>query len=104
MEEVGLDDLAMNKGAGKSGRKTAMDYALDAGNNLGEEARDKKAQVLAYLQENGEATRATSRATLFNGSTSVGVGEGESQRLEGVGGPVLGKGFPRSLSGVRLVP
>lgn len=54
MEEVGLDDLAVNKGAGKSGRKTAMDYALDAGNNLGEDAKDRKALVLAYLHENGK--------------------------------------------------
>ena len=53
VEEVGLDDLAINKGAGKSGRKTARDYALDAGNNLGEEAKAGKAKVLAYLQENG---------------------------------------------------
>lgn len=49
-----MDDLAINRGAGKSGRKTAMDYALDAGNNLGEEAKDRKALVLAYLQEKGE--------------------------------------------------
>ena len=54
VEEVGIDDLAINKGAGKSGRKTARDYALDAGNNLGEDAKAKKAVVLAYLQENGE--------------------------------------------------
>lgn len=49
-----MDDLAINKGAGKSGLKTARDYALDAGHNLGEEAKGKKAVVLAYLQENGE--------------------------------------------------
>lgn len=55
VEEVGLDVMAMNKGAGKSGRKTAVDYALDAGNNLGEGTKDRKAQVLAYLKENGEA-------------------------------------------------
>lgn len=54
VEEVGMDDLAINRGAGKSGRKTAMDYALDAGNNLGEEAKDRKALVLGYLQEKGE--------------------------------------------------
>ena len=54
VEEVGMDDMAINKGAGKSGRKTARDYALDAGTDLGEEARGKKAVVLAYLQENGE--------------------------------------------------
>lgn len=53
VEEVGLDDLAINKGAGRSGRKTAMDYALDAGHNLGEEAKDKKADVLFYLGEHG---------------------------------------------------
>lgn len=53
MEEVGLDDRALNRGAGKSGRKTALDYALDAGNNLGEEAKDRKALVLAYLHEKG---------------------------------------------------
>lgn len=49
-----MDDLAINKGAGKSGRKTAMDYALDAGNNLGEEAKKGKALVLPYLEENGK--------------------------------------------------
>lgn len=54
MEEVGLDDLAVNKGAGRSGRKTALDYALDAGFNLDEGAKDRKALVLAYLHENGE--------------------------------------------------
>lgn len=57
MEEVGLDDLAINKGAGKSGHKTAMDYALDAGNYLGQEAKVQKPQVLAYLTEKGTSTR-----------------------------------------------
>eukprot|EP00903_Cladosiphon_okamuranus_P007913 g7641.t1 len=52
VEEVGLDDLAINKGAGKSGRKTARDYALDAGINMGPERKKGKALVLAYLQEN----------------------------------------------------
>lgn len=49
-----MDDLAINKGAGISGRKTAMDYALDAGNNLGEDAKAGKALVLPYLEENGK--------------------------------------------------
>lgn len=65
MEEVGIDEMAINKGAGKSGRKTARDYALDAGSNLGEEAKAKKAVVLAYLQENGELNSTPSGLSLF---------------------------------------
>eukprot|EP00752_Nemacystus_decipiens_P012726 g11275.t1 len=70
VEEVGLDDLAINKGAGKSGRKTARDYALDAGNNLGEEAKAGKAKVLAYLQENGaeHGEGVTDPETVFDGA------------------------------------
>ncbi|CAM9435783.1 unnamed protein product [Ectocarpus sp. 6 AP-2014] len=70
IEEVGLDDLAVNKGAGRSGRKTALDYALDAGFNLDEGAKDRKALVLAYLHENGaeHGEGVTDPETVFDGA------------------------------------
>lgn len=52
LEEVGMDDQGWNKGAGKSGRKTAMDCALDAGLH-DQETIAKKFKVLAYLAEKG---------------------------------------------------
>lgn len=45
--------VGMNKAAGKSGRKTAMDYALDAGMH-DETIAVKKFAVLGYLSEKGE--------------------------------------------------
>lgn len=48
-----MDDLGMNTGAGKSGNKTAMDFALDAG-QCDEETVAKKFDVQAYLLEKGE--------------------------------------------------
>lgn len=49
-----MDDLGMNTGAGKSGKKTAMDFALDAG-QCDEETVAKKFDVQAYLLEKGES-------------------------------------------------
>lgn len=47
-----MDEVGMNQGEGKSGRKTAMDYALDAGMH-DEGTIVRKFQVLAYLSEKG---------------------------------------------------
>lgn len=56
IEAVGMDEVGMNKGGGKSGHKTAMDYALDAGMH-DEDTVTKKFAVLGYLSEKGEDLR-----------------------------------------------
>lgn len=50
-----MDDVGLNRAGGKSGKKTAMDYALDQGKgNFSRETLHSKNDVLMYLAEKGE--------------------------------------------------